>query len=159
MTQYDYTKTANHDKLCREIEASASNFPCSHVDLFGDALSIFMTRDLTDDEMAALDTLVANHTTTDSATYIKNKILEAMDFGRNMMAAYGAQNVLAGRSVADIQTIMSSTSKVQAALLTGSLYVALTEIANITPDGTLITQGTLDSFRHQIQDYLGIPRT
>jgi hypothetical protein len=157
MTQYDYTKTVNFTKIVNEFKTSA--LPFDHCDCFGDSLSVFMTRDLADGEKTTCDNIVSNHTTTDMAMYIQGKILAAMDFGKNMMSAYGAQNVMAGLTVSQVQTIMEMSAKVQTALLSGSLYVALIEINNITPDGTLITQTTLDNFRHNIQDYLGIART
>jgi len=82
-----------------------------------------------------------------------------MSFGQQIMAEYGAKNVLRGLSVAQVQSIMALTSDIQSALLSGSLYVALDEISQIIPDGILITQTDMDDFRHKIQDYLGIPRT
>jgi len=94
-----------------------------------------------------------------TAVYVTGKILNAVSFGRQIMAEYGAQNVLAGFNTTQIQTIMATTGNVQSALLSGSLKVALAELATITPDGVLVTQATLDSFRHKIQDYLGVPRT
>ena len=106
-----------------------------------------------------LDALIANHTTTDINTIVVKKILAAMDFGRNLIAEYGASNVLAGLTISQIQSIMTATAAVQSALSTGSLYVAISEINNIVPDGTIITTEKLTEVRNKIEDFLGIPRT
>lgn len=154
---YNFNKQVNSDKLTKEI--LVEELPLLFINTLGDTVSVVMEEELTNEEIDVLSDIIINHTTTDLEVIIKNKILAAMDFGRNLMAQYGAQNVLAGYNVTQIQTIMEATEKVQAALNTGSLYVALNEIENIEPDGVLITQATLDNFRHKIQDYLEIPRT
>lgn len=157
-TTFNYTKTINSDKLKAQI--LLANLPILHINCSGtNAITIVMNENLTEEQVEVLDDIVTNHTTTDTQTYVRNRILAAMDFGRNIMADYGATNVLAGRTVEQIQTIMSQTGSVQAALLSGSLYVALDELAQIEPDGTLITEDTLTTFRHKIQAYLGIPLT
>ena len=90
---------------------------------------------------------------------VKNKILNAMKFGEDLIANYCVENVMRGLSVAQIQDIMIRTQQIQTDLYAGSLYVALDDISKINPDPILIRQSTLDNFRHQIQDYLGMPRT
>jgi len=90
---------------------------------------------------------------------IKNKIINAMNFGRDLIADYGAQNTLSGYNIEQIKSIVVATAGVQAAISTGSLYVALDELTKVVPDGTLITEAKLAFFRNRIQDYLGMPRT
>lgn len=153
---YPYTKTINPDKLTVEILAAA--LPLVSISALGTSVNILMSRSLEWNEEAALADLVTNHTTTDMATYIKGVILRAASFGQGVMAEYGASNVLAGLTLAQIQSIMAKTSKVQAALQSGSLYVALAEIALIERD-EVMTEERITVFRNKIQDYLGIPRT
>lgn len=91
--------------------------------------------------------------------YVKAKISAARVFGIGLVTTYGASNVLAGLNLAQVQYVMEKTSKIVAALNTGSLYVAIAEINAIEPDGTIIKQASLTQVRNQIEDYLGIPRT
>lgn len=90
---------------------------------------------------------------------IKAKILGAMEFGKNIMAEYGASNVLAGLSLSQVQQVMTSTAKIQSALLSGSLYVALDEISKLELDDVIITDARVTAFRNKIQKYLNIPLT
>src|SRR5690606_10791166 len=109
-----------------------------------------------------LTSVVQNHTasmTVSPAELIKQKIIAAMAFGRELIAEYGATNVLAGYSIEEIQEIMDKTARVQVALNTGSLYVALAELDAVEIDGSIITEEKMEIFRHKIQDYLQIPRT
>ena len=91
--------------------------------------------------------------------YVKSRISAARTYGIGIVTTYGAVNVLAGLNTEQVQRVMSITSKVVAALNTGSLYVALAELAMITPDETIIKTSQITQVRNQIQDYLGIPRT
>lgn len=86
---------------------------------------------------------------------IKEKIMSAMDFGQSMMAEYGSRNVYAGRSVADIKAISTKLAVVQSLLLSGSLYAAIDEVTNLTPDA-LVSQADKDYFLGKLKTYLGI---
>lgn len=90
---------------------------------------------------------------------IKNKILAAMDFGKNLIVEYATSNILSGFTIEQIQYIVQQTMTVQIALNTGSLYVALDELSKIPIDDSIITIARIAEFRHKIQDYLGITRT
>lgn len=148
----------NTNALQLEISESATVTGFSGLTIEGDNLNVLGTS-LPNAE--ALDAIITAHNAASAGAkdYVKGRILSAMSFGQNLMAEYGAENVLAGKTTAQVQSIMEQTGKIQTAFLSGSLYVALNEIESVVPDGTLITQATLDNFRHKIQDYLGIPRT
>jgi len=111
------------------------------------------------DNQSAYNTWYTTYKTPSTQLYIKNKILDAMSFGQGVIAEYGAQNILAGLTLTQIQTVMERTAKVQVALNTGSLYVVLTELALVEIDGTIVTESRVTEFRNKIQDYLEIPRT
>lgn len=108
---------------------------------------------------SAYNTWYASYTSIPIEEVIKRKILAAMEFGRNLMAEYGSQNVLAGFTLEQIQDIMARTSKVQAALSTGSLYVALVELDAVETDEVVVTTARITECRNKIQAYLGIPLT
>lgn len=86
---------------------------------------------------------------------VKDRILAAMNFGRELIAEYGSQNVLRGLSVQEIKLISLKLSGVQALLLSGSLYAALDEMDHIETDN-LVTQESINYFKSKIRSYLGI---
>lgn len=95
----------------------------------------------------------------DPVAYVATKISAARIFGIEIVTYYGASNVLKGLSVEQVQEVMATTSKIVAALNTGSLYVAIAEINAVVPDGVIIKESELTKVRNQIEDYLQIPRT
>lgn len=102
---------------------------------------------------------IPNTPPVDPLHMVKMRILAAMEFGRGIIAEYGAANTLSGFSVDQIRYIMTATEKVQAALNTGSLYVAMDELDKVPVDEIMITADKKTAVRHKIQDYLGVPRT
>lgn len=105
------------------------------------------------------NTWYLNYTSPTAQDIIKNKILASMEFGKNLMAEYGASNVLAGFSLEQIKYIIEQTKKVQDALASGSLYVAIDELNALITDETLITVEKVTECRNKIERYLGIPET
>lgn len=161
MVRYSYTKVVNTDKL--EAEIKITGLPYCYLETVGvDKLYVWMNEELSSTQESILTSVVQNHTTSmtvSPAELIKQKIIAAMAFGRELIAEYGATNVLAGYSIEEIQEIMDKTARVQVALNTGSLYVALAELDAVEIDGSIITEEKMEIFRHKIQDYLQIPRT
>lgn len=159
MFSYTFNKPYTLEKLNNEI--AAADIPMISMDLVSDTMFVINTSvQLTNSQQLALNQVVASHVkTTDLVNIVADKILAARAFGTRVIARYGASNVLAGYSIEVIQDIMIKTTKVQAALNTGSLYVAIQEINNIQPDGVYITDAKLKAVRNEIEDYLQIPRT
>lgn len=159
MFHYKFSKKYNLDKLNNEI--AAANIPMISMDLISDSEFIVNTAvELTSQQLQTLNAIIAAHvTTTNIKDVVAARIMAARDFGMKLIAQYGAQNVLSGYDIQQIQYIMEKTAKVQAALNTGSLYVAINELNAIEPDGNLITAEKIASFRNLIEDYLQIPRT
>lgn len=90
---------------------------------------------------------------------VKSRIRAARGFGQDLIYQYGTYNVLSGFTVEQIQSIMSRTLKLVAALTTGSLYVAIEELNALELDDTIITETVVTQYRNKIEDFLGIPRT
>lgn len=159
MFKYPFTKAYNLEKLNQEI--MAAGIPMISMDLPSSTQFIVNTNNqLTNLQQLTLNSVVEAHNSSiDLLTIVTNKIYNARLFGIRLMCKYGAQNVLSGYNVDTIQHIMTRTAKVQAALNTGSLYVAITEINLVEPDDTIITVAKLKAVRNEIEDYLQIPRT
>lgn len=159
MISYSFNKAYSLEKL--NLEIAAAGIPMISMDLISDThFVVNCANQLTNAQQAALNQVVASHVVlTDMVTIVQNKILAARSFGTRLIAQYGATNVLSGYSVDQIQDIMIRTQKVQSALNTGSLYVAISELNLIETDETIITIAKIKNFRNQIEDYLQIPRT
>lgn len=158
MISYSYTKTIIPDKLQDEIIVELSDI--HHIDTVGDEVEIYFNEELSLEQKDTLDAIVAAHSISPNINIVvKNRILAAMEFGKNIMAEYGASNILVGKSLEQIQDIMTRTAKLQAALATGSLYVAISELDALEPDGEIITEAEITICRNRIQTYLGIPLT
>jgi hypothetical protein len=159
MFSYPFTKQYTLEKLNLELEAAG--VPMISMDLISDTQFIVNTANqLTNEQQLTLNAVVSSHIPTSTIQdVVADKIAAARSFGLKLIAQYGAQNVLSGYSIVQIQDIMNRTAKVQAALNTGSLYVAIAELNAVETDDTIITTDKIKSFRNLIQDYLGIPRT
>lgn len=87
---------------------------------------------------------------------VKAAISAAMDFGKSLIIDFSAENILSGKTVAEVKQIATDLSELQLLLLSGSLYVSLDLITNYTPT-PLITQAVLNKFRDRIRTYLKLP--
>jgi len=96
---------------------------------------------------------LAAYTPSAAADRISKRILAAMDVGKQMIADYGALNVLAGYDSTQIATIATALAPLQALLLSGSLKTALAWLEAFTPTD-LITQDTINVFADRIRNFL-----
>lgn len=87
--------------------------------------------------------------------YIKGKIVDAMTFGKGVVADFAARNVIAGLTLDQVKYVMDKTSDIKTALEAGSLYVALDLISNIEPD-PLLPRDVIVYYENQIKHYLGL---
>lgn len=160
MYSYEYNnKALNLTKLVGEL--ATAGFIISSIDSISPTqYSINFETILSDGQKQSLDSLIAAHTVApDTLTYLTQRILDCRTFGIHLVAKYGATNIMAGYNVAIIQDIMTRTARVQAALNSGSLYVAITELNAVTLDSSIVTTAKIKSVRNEIEDYLGITRT
>lgn len=159
MTSYNFSKLITPDLLQQEIIAAGLT-TIHHIDTVGTDVWICFTEPLSEGDETLLSTIVDSHSGIYSLQItIKNRILAAMEFGRDLMAEYGASNIISGLTMEQIQEIMERTIKVQAALSSGSLYVALTELALVQTDEIIITPERVTEFRNKIETYLNNPLT
>ena len=152
--KYSYSGNINTAKLFTEL----SEFPIITVTTEDQTVFVHMERELSLEEKESMDTIVQNHNPID-INFIKRRVESAMQFGRDLMAEYGASNVILGLTNEQIKHVISITKDLQLALNAGSLYVALDEIELIEVDGIILTNEIKTEFRNKIQDYLGIERT
>jgi hypothetical protein len=169
MTRVTYAAPKlNLQRFDEALRASTISSRLGYVEGYGEWVRIYLEGDdLSDEEDQLLRGLVAQASQPTAAEIIKARILAAMEFGKNLMADYGTRNVLAGLTTVEVRQVMGATQKLQAALLSGSMYVALEELSLIplplysdeTPGKVIIAPETVAEFRHRIQDFLGIPRS
>lgn len=84
---------------------------------------------------------------------VSQKILNRMAFGQQVMAGYGAHNILAGFSTSQVTQIAGQLANIQALIQSGSLETARTLISQITPSD-LIPQTSIDFIVNKITVYL-----
>lgn len=87
--------------------------------------------------------------------YIKSLIFKAQEFGIDLMAEYGAENILSGKTIAQIAAIASKMKDVQLLLQSGSLYTAEQVMGTVEPDPN-ISEDTIKTYRNKIRSYLGM---
>lgn len=84
---------------------------------------------------------------------IAQKILSRIDWGQKLMARFGAQNILAGYTTAQVTQIAQQLAPLQDLVQSGSLETSVAFMNSLTPN-SLITQQTITYFVTQIQNYL-----
>lgn len=83
-----------------------------------------------------------------------SKIIKCMTFGKQIVAEFGADNLMAGKTSSQVLAIAAKLSNVQLLLLSGSLGSTLSVLSSITPDAN-IEQATIDTFKNKIITFLG----
>ena len=110
---------------------------------------------------AMTETGEATPTSEEQLLFIRTKIDSAMDFGRDCIAEFAAENVALGITQAGMTgTVSDIFEKIVQALQTGSLYYAI-DLAKAIPtedkDATFVTDIRLLAFVNKLETYLGIP--
>lgn len=82
-----------------------------------------------------------------------NGVKAAMEFGKQLMAEYGAKNLFSGKTSEEVKLISQRMASIQSLLLSGALPTALEEIDNLEPD-SLISQAVIDEFKAKITKFL-----
>jgi hypothetical protein len=154
---YTFEKAVHATRLKDQLAAEGIAVDC--INTMGAYCEVYTPSALSPEDIQILEALVQSHNPVNMNEIVAKKILGAMQFGKEFMADYGASNVLAGFTIEQIKYVMTVTADLQAALLTGSLYVALDELAAIETDEVIITPAKVTDARHKIQTYLGIPLT
>ena len=96
-------------------------------------------------------------TLVDPVINVADAIQRAMVFGRQIIADFGAENVIRNLSVQQVGQVAQMLAPLVILLQTGSLYTALAVMSSIVPDGVLLT-GTLRlKYMNKIQAYLNLP--
>ena len=92
---------------------------------------------------------------------VESIVNEAQRFGFNLIISFAAENILLGISQLGMTTsVRATTAMVVNALMTGSLYDAITEAKAIpleNKDAIFVTDARLLAFINKIETYLGIP--
>lgn len=123
---YSYVKTNNPEKLIKEINASSISSLILKITIQGTYVDVETTSDLDQGQQSSLLAVVQNHNPDipDVELIVKKKIYQCMDFGRDIIAEFGAQNVATGMSDAQMTQLAEEFSSIQNLLLSGSLRLA-----------------------------------
>lgn len=154
---FTYIKSnADYDTLKRAIFDAGLIPPVDNIDISGVVLTIACSRDLTKREEDILyKTITSYNPTSPLEKKIQSRISSAMDFGKQIMVEFAAQNVMRGITIDQVNKITNKFAHIQLLLLNGSLYSALQEIQNLKPDDW-VRQQDIDTFVKKIKTFLGI---
>ena len=89
----------------------------------------------------------------DPTNYIQKKIKISKDYGENLISRIGAENVAAGMSDADIQTMSETMHPIQAAVQSGSMKLARNLLAVYVPTAYM-PQARIDSLVAEVDAFL-----
>lgn len=85
----------------------------------------------------------------------KERVIKAMEFGKDLMADYAAYNAVSGLNSAQIIGIAQLLAPVQSLLLAGSIETAKAILQSLSPDESLgLTQSVKDAFLNKMQEFL-----
>lgn len=153
---YSYIKVINLDILKFELQNAGLYSLIDEMTASPSLVTIKVKRILTDIEKQKLYTVIANHRSTAITLDIaKLKIQAAMDFGKQVLIEFAANNVVRGINVAEVKQLTAQFGMIQLLLLNGSLYSALEEIQKLQPNA-LISQADIAYYSNKIMDFLGI---
>lgn len=87
---------------------------------------------------------------------VSEKIRAAKVFADGLMVELGTENVLSGKSVAEIATISEKLKDIQLLGQSGSLYTMEAKMGELVPDA-LLTEALIKKYRNKVRDYLALP--
>jgi hypothetical protein len=120
--------------------------------------------ELTEQEVTSILAADVNFVDNDPFQYIlQNILLPARQFGQTIIDEFAAENVLLGITQAGkTGFVRKACREVTDALMTGSLYDALTEVRALPPevkDPVFLSDVRLLALVNRVEDYLKIPRS
>lgn len=160
MIKVKYTKDVHAPALRNEVlainETSLGGKFTDNISIAGNEVCIELSEELTAPEEVALNNVVAAHSKQNALIKkgVEEAIDKAMEFGKKLIIEYGAQNVIEGKTTAEVKQIAVKFAELQNLLMSGSLYAARDAMDDITPDA-LVTQETIDDFKAKLDAYLG----
>lgn len=156
--KYIYTKNlVNSDRLATEIKANSSVIATLQGINWSapSRLEIEFSPSLTAEEAIIVQGIVNAHSGLTTSDIVKDRILKAMEFGKELMADYATKRVVRGAGVADTERVLNKLGYIQTSLLAGSLYVALDQLNKLAADSD-VPQSDIDEFKLRISKYLGL---
>jgi len=151
---YLYTKVNAPEKLIKELYASSVGSLLKNIVIQGALVEIETENPLAAADEATLLSVIQAHSSEipDMEILVKNKIYRCMDFGKEVIAEFAAQNVVLGVSDAQMKQISIDFAEIQNLLLSGSLRIAKQEIDTL--QSTLVTEGRRAYFSNKIAKFL-----
>jgi len=177
MFEYNYTKTAYLAQLQIEINGSTLATKYNHLETLGTALTVTFSSELTTEEIATLDAIVAAHTGATTvqqlSAYLDNAVFP---FVVNLIRTFAAENISMGITQAgksgetlglfEKQFVISGTTRavsLKSAFDTGSLYVARGILQHVRTNSSeydglspFVTDARLLAMINKIETFLGL---
>lgn len=154
MAVYTFQKTVNATRLKLEIIAAA--LPTPSLTAVGSDLSIYFDNALSAQQESDLSDVVTAHSAVTAEDQVAPIIVSAADYGFQLVRDFGTRNVVAGKTDAEIDSILedADTLKIGMALISGSLKYARRKVSALTPFAG-VTQADKDWLYQKLTDFLG----
>ncbi len=153
MAKYSYVKAINLSLLTAELATAKMNTLVDSISTEGTVLNINTNKELSPWEQMRLRSIIVKHNPI--TPIVENRIISAMDFGRQLQISFATRNVMAGLNEQQILQLILQLKEVQNLLLTGSLKTALMAMQQLKPSAAL-PQSLIDEFIQKIKVYLGV---
>jgi len=161
MISYNFNKQIHIETLANQIKTQIPSF--SHITSLGQNVFVWFPSPLSEQNEILLQTIVDSHDHLANLDFVRAIVSGAMDFSRELMISFAAENVAMGITQAGkTKLIADACQQAFYYLSTGSLYEARTEMLNITIEENMapfLTNARRNAFVNKIEAYLGIPLT
>lgn len=160
MITYSFTKTVKSDKLLNEIIQAGISSPL-YIETVDNQVNVNFENSLSPEDISTLGYVVSNHQTLSQAEYIEQVVSKAREFGNELIKQGAAENIALGITQAGMtNAVRKRLSEITNALMTGSLYDAITEARAVpaeNKDTVFITDARLLALVNKLEAYLGLP--
>lgn len=166
MHSYSITETAvDEDGMALDIAATSIASLYDHIERDESGVHVFFSRELVGAEVTAYDAMVSAHSESTYATkkYVLRLVQDAMSFGTNLIAEFGAENTMLGIEAYQMtRTVRLLTANVSSALSSGALLDGIQAMRDIDPadyDALFITAARLLEYINRCEVYMGMEKS
>lgn len=158
---YTFTKSVNPDVLKEMLLLTSIWRKINNVNFYEDSneIEISTTEVLVSADEDILNQVINDYSSTHPLVlrhdFEKAAIGPAMNFGLELLGKMGSNNVIAGKSAAQIQDMFDTHASLILMLVSGSLIMAHSYISAMTPTANF-TQAEIDEFTRRLEVYLGL---
>lgn len=156
MAVYTYVKVVDAVQLLSEIGNTPVAPLISSVSAVKNVVTVTTLAALSQVQQSVVrDVLVRHKPLSPTEKVIDKRLLDARNYGSQLMSEYARQNVLKGITPEQARMVSERLALVQQLMASGSLYAVLDELAKITPD-YWFSEADIYKYSAKIKAFLGV---